>query len=78
MMPMIGRALKWGLLGLIFIPIVLAFGALAIGHIAGACGPGSSGGCEMGAAGLAIYSVIPGFIIGAGFSVARDMLAGRR
>lgn len=75
---MILRALKWGLLGLVVIPIVAAFGTLAIGHMAGACGPGSSGGCEMGAAGLAVYSVIPGFIIGAAFSVIRDLIAARR
>jgi hypothetical protein len=76
-MPTIARALKWGLLGLIFAPVVAAFGGLAVGHLAGACGPGSSGGCEMGAVGLAIYSAIPGFILGAAVSVARDMLARR-
>jgi hypothetical protein len=75
---MVGRALKYGMLGLVLVPIVAAFGALAIGHLAGACGAGSSGGCEMGAAGLAIYAIVPGFLIGAGGSIVRDLVAGRR
>lgn len=76
-MVLIGRALKWGLLGLVFIPILAALVALAVGHLAGACGSGSSGGCEMGAAGLWLYSLVPGFLLGAGFSLVRDYLAGR-
>lgn len=75
---MLLNALKFAILGLIVIPVVAAFGVLAIGHLAGACGPGSSGGCEMGAAGLAVHALIPGFLIGAGFSVARDLFAARR
>lgn len=71
---MLLNAFKFGILGFIVIPIIAAFGTLAIGHLAGACGPGSSGGCEMGAAGLAIYTLIPGFLIGAGFSIVRDLV----
>lgn len=75
---MLLSALKFRVLGLIVIPIIAAFGTLAIGHLAGACGPESSGGSEMGAAGLVIYALIPGFLIGAGFSIARDLLRRRR
>ena len=67
------RALLLGLGVMVALPVVLALGALAIGHLAGDCGPGSSGGCEMGAAGLAVYAAIPSFILGAGWSVVHDL-----
>ncbi len=69
----IGRALGFGLVLMIVVPLVLAFGALGIGHLAGGCGAGSSGGCEMGAAGLGLYATVPGFIIGVVLSVYRDL-----
>ena len=65
------RALAFGLGAMIVLPLTLALGALALGHLAGDCGPGSSGGCEMGAAGLALYAALPSFILGAGWSVFR-------
>lgn len=67
------RALGMGVGVMIVLPVVLALGALALGHLAGGCGPGSSGGCEMGAAGLGFYAVIPSFVVGAGWSVFRDL-----
>jgi hypothetical protein len=73
-MRMVGRAFVAGLVGLIIVPIVLALGALAIGHATGGCGPGSSGGCEMGAASLAIYAAIPAAILCAIGSVVRDLM----
>ncbi|KGF67185.1 hypothetical protein LL06_23770 [Hoeflea sp. BAL378] len=70
---MVLRALGLGLGMMVALPVVLALGALAVGHLAGDCGPGSSGGCEMGAAGLAVYAAIPSFLLGAGWSVVRDL-----
>lgn len=71
------RALGLGVGMMIIVPVLAALGALAVGHLAGACGPGSSGGCEMGAAALGLYAVIPGFVIGAGWSVFRDLWKAR-
>jgi hypothetical protein len=70
---MILRALGLGLVMMIVVPLILAFGALALGHLAGGCGAGSSGGCEMGAAALGLYATVPGFVIGAGLSVFREL-----
>jgi len=72
------RALGYGLLAMIVLPLVAALGVLAVGHLAGDCGPGSSGGCEMGAAGVFIYALIPGFVIGAVAAVVRDLRQPRR
>ncbi len=73
---MLLNALKFGVLGVVVLPVIAFFGTLAIGHLAGACGPGSSGGCEMGAASLAISALIPGFLIGAALSIIRDLVRG--
>ena len=67
------RALGWGVMGALLVPIVAAFGALGISHLAGGCGPGSSGGCEMGAAALGIYAILPGFALGAGLGLWRAL-----
>lgn len=67
------RAMGMGLGVMMVLPIILALGALALGHLAGGCGPGSSGGCEMGAAGLWLYALVPSFALGAGWSVFRDL-----
>ncbi len=72
------RALAFGLLALIVIPVALSYGILLLGHLGGSCGAGSSGGCEMGAAALAIAAALPAFVLGAGLSVWRDRRAGRR
>ncbi|MDP2121387.1 MAG: hypothetical protein Q8S27_07150 [Hoeflea sp.] len=66
-------AIALGLGAMIVLPLGLAIGALALGHLAGGCGPGSSGGCEMGAAGLAIYAALPSFALGAAWSVFRSL-----
>jgi len=58
---------------MIALPLVAFAGVLLIGHLAGACGPGSSGGCEMGAATFALLAIIPGFVLGAGVSLLRDL-----
>ena len=57
------RAFLFGLFGLIVVPIVALFGVLALAYAAGGCGPGDAGGCQMGAAGFAMASAIPGFAI---------------
>lgn len=67
------RALGMGVGVMIVLPVIIVVAVLAIGHLAGDCGPGSSGGCEMGAAGLGLYSIVPGFLLGAGWSVFRDL-----
>lgn len=66
-------ALGSGILGAILIPLAAAFGTLGLGHLAGDCGPGSSGGCEMGAAVLGLYAIPPGFVLGAGFGLFRAL-----
>lgn len=67
------RALGFGVVGSIALPVITALGALAVGHLAGACGAGSSGGCEMGAALFGLYAILPGLVLGAGCSVVRDL-----
>jgi hypothetical protein len=58
------KSLMMGLVGLIVTPIVVFFLVLTLAHIFdSSCGtPGDSGGCEMGSAGIAIASAIPGAI----------------
>jgi len=73
-----GRAAWAGVLGMILLPLV-AFGAvLAVGHLAGACGAGSSGGCEMGAAAMGMLAVPVGLLLGVALSVGRDLVWLRR
>lgn len=67
------RALGLGFVAAIVLPILLLIVTLAISHLAGGCGPGSSGGCEMGAAALAMLAVLPCFVIGMIVSVVRDL-----
>ncbi|MDP2357665.1 MAG: hypothetical protein Q8M31_16600 [Beijerinckiaceae bacterium] len=67
------RAFGMGLGALIVIPLTLAYGLLALSHLAGGCGAGSSGGCEMGAAAVGLYAMPFAFVIGAAFSVIRDV-----
>lgn len=74
---MISRALLSGLLGLLVMPVLTFLGVLGLGYAAGGCGPGDSGGCYMSAGVLAIYSVLPGFVIFAAISLARDLLRKR-
>ncbi len=67
------RAFGVGLVAMIVIPLILAFGLLGLSHLAGGCGPGSSGGCEMGAAMVGVYAVPFAFVTGAALSVVREM-----
>jgi hypothetical protein len=69
----ISRAIALGLGAFLVVPVVAALGALAVGHAAGACGAGSSGGCEMGAAMLAMIVALPAFVIAAAVSVFLDL-----
>lgn len=64
-------ALGWGLASGLILPIALAYGALGLGHLTGGCGAGSSGGCEMGAASLALIAAPFAFVLGAGFGFWR-------
>lgn len=70
---LIGRASVMGLSVGFVLPLALALLALFAGHLAGACGAGSSGGCEMGAAGLFVYALAPSFLLGFGLSLFRDL-----
>lgn len=67
------RAIGLGLAAALVLPLVLLFVLLGTAHLAGSCGPGSSGGCEMGAGVLAIVSVIPAFVIGVCVSLYLDL-----
>lgn len=67
------RAFGAGLIVAIILPLILMFGALGIAHLAGGCGAGSSGGCEMGAASLGLIAIVPAFFIGAAVSLFLDL-----
>ena len=69
---LLARAIGFGVLAMVSLPVVVAFGALGLGHLGGGCGPSSSGGCEMGAAALGLYAAPPSFLLGAGVSLLRD------
>lgn len=74
---MLWNALKFGSLALVVVPLVLALGAYGVAQLAGSCGAGSSGGCEMGAATIFMVTLIPAFVVGAGISVVRDLVRRR-
>ena len=69
MLRLIVRAFAFGLAGLIVVPVAMFFIVLTAAHLLDpSCGtPGDSGGCEMGAAGIAIYSMLPGLALGVAF-----------
>ena len=67
------RAIGTGLLTMLVLPIIALFGVLAISHLLGGCGPGSSGGCEMGAELLGLYAIPPAYLLGVCYSVYRDL-----
>jgi hypothetical protein len=60
------KAFAFGLAGMIVMPVAMFFIVLTAAHIFDSrCGtPGDSGGCEMGAASIAIFSMLPGLAIG--------------
>lgn len=66
MLRLAGKSLAFGLVGLIATPIVMFFGVLIAAHLLDSrCGtPGDSGGCEMGAASIAVMSALPGLAAG--------------
>ncbi len=67
------RAVSRGFWGMLALPLLAIFLVLGVGHLQGDCGPGSSGGCEMGAVLVALYAMIPGFLLGAAASLVRDL-----
>ena len=71
MLRLIVRVFAFGLAGLIVVPVAMFFIVLTAAHLLDPrCGtPGDSGGCEMGAAGIAIYSMLPGLAIGVAFAL---------
>ncbi|NEX45050.1 hypothetical protein [Pseudotabrizicola algicola] len=71
------RALGFGLVAALVLPAALMFGLLGLAHLAGGCGAGSSGGCEMGAASVGLVSIVPALVLGAGISLFRDLRRGR-
>lgn len=73
-------AFAYGMIGVILTPILVFFLAIAVSYtLDPRCGsPGASGGCEMGAATIALASIIPGFVIGAGIALYRGYRAPMR
>jgi len=65
------RSFAFGLAGMIVVPVAMFFIVLTAAHLLDPrCGtPGDSGGCEMGAAGIAIFSMLPGLAIGIAFAL---------
>lgn len=66
---MILRALLSGCLGILAMPVLVFLAAIGLAHAAGAC--------YVSAGFLAIYSVLPGFVLFALASLARDLLRKR-
>ena len=66
MLRLVVKTFAFGLAGLIATPIAMFFIVLIAAHTFDSrCGtPGDSGGCEMGAASIAIFSMLPGLAIG--------------
>ncbi len=68
------RSCAFGLAGMIVVPVAVFFIVLTAAHLLDPrCGtPGDSGGCEMGTAGLAIFSMLPGLAIGVAFALFQN------
>lgn len=66
MLRLVARSFGFGLVGFIATPIAVFFIVLIIAHTFDShCGtPGDSGGCEMGALSIAVFSALPGLAIG--------------
>jgi hypothetical protein len=64
---LIGNALLAGIFCGIFLPIAVFVIVMIVSNLASACGPGDSGGCAMGAAGIAIAA--SPFAAGIGFAL---------
>jgi len=74
-----GRAIGFGLVGLLVVPVVVMFGVLGLAHLLDpSCGtPGDSGGCEMGAFSIGLVSAIPAMVAGVVISVLLDWRAAK-
>ena len=66
MLKLAGKALAFGAIGAFAVPIAVFFIVLVAAHVFDRrCGtPGDSGGCEMGAATMAVLAVLPGVAVG--------------
>lgn len=66
MLRLVAKSFIFGLAAMIVTPVAVFFIVLTAAHIFDPrCGtPGDSGGCEMGAASIAIFSMLPGLAIG--------------
>jgi len=75
----VGRAIGFGLTGLLVVPVVVMFAVLGLAHLLDpSCGtPGDSGGCEMGAATIAFISALPAMAIGVAISLFLDWRRGK-
>jgi len=75
----IGRAIGFGLIGLLVVPVLVMFVVLGLAHLLEpSCGtPGDSGGCEMGAASIGFFSALPAMAIGVAVSLLMDWRAGK-
>ena len=71
MLRLAAGSFAFGLAGMFVMPVAVFFIVLIAAHIFDSrCGtPGDSGGCEMGAASIAIFSALPGFAIGVAFAL---------
>ena len=68
------RALGWGLVGMIVVPLVVLL-LMILYATSSVCGtPGDSGGCEMGMATVLIGSVLPGFVLFFGVTLGRGLM----
>lgn len=80
MVAIILRALLAGLGGFVALPILAFILVLGAGYLLDSrCGtPGDSGGCEMGAASVALLATVPGFLIGFALTLYRGLRARSR
>ncbi len=80
MLRLAATAFAYGMTGVLLTPIVVFFLVIAVSYtLDPRCGsPGACGGCEMGAATIALASIIPGFVIGAGIALYRGYRARMR
>jgi len=80
MLKLVAKSLALGFVGLVVAPVVVFFGVLAVGYTFDTrCGtPGDSGGCEMGAATMAIAAAPVGFLVCFIITLVRGLAARSR
>lgn len=73
------KSLGMALAGLVVTPIVVFFVVLTLAHMFdSSCGtPGDSGGCEMGALGIAVAAALPGAALFFGVTLVRGLIKRR-